>query len=367
MRMSPTESTANRPRIPTAVCVLISAWLILPAALHAQATLFVNSAPIRAEVTINGTAYGATPLLLRDLAPGTYEVTALKPGHRPRTARVELADQEVSAVELRPEPDSFVGAFSADETVAGGDEFSRQEAVLELPSGTYRLTAEGSTLRLDPVYPLEGALTAARLVTIAGGLVSAIATVEDVLVRSDRSYFTSYLPSPATIASWTLTAAAGGFWIALEAERADYQTQVRVRQFQGDLTAAEAEASFLEAETALEAGNLARALTGYTRVVARGGDSEYVPDSLYKSAQIYSVSGDLGLAAELLELLVAEYPAPAVYDRGLRLLADLRVSLGDDAAALDRLEEMVFYDPVYERDDIEAEIQAIRTRQEASE
>lgn len=336
--------------------------------LAAAPTLFVDSAPIRAEVTINGTSYGTTPLLVRDLDPGVYEVSVIKPGFAQATERVELGDDDVRAVELRPEPDLFVGAFSADETVVDGTLYDRQESTLVLPSGTYELNADGRRLELTPVYPNEGALAAARIATIAGGLAAIISTVEDVLVGDGDSYFTSYLPSPATITMWTITAGAGGFWIGLAAERREYQERMVVRPFADALTPAEAERFFRDGEAALEAGNLSLALTHYTRVVADGGDSEYIPDALYKSGQIYSVSGDAELASHLLEVLVTELPAPDVYDRGLKSLADAYVAMERYDEAIARLEQMVFYDPLYEPQDITGEIESIeRRREEAAE
>ncbi|MFW5789341.1 MAG: PEGA domain-containing protein [Spirochaetota bacterium] len=333
----------------------------------AEATLFVNSAPIRAEVTINGSSYGVTPLLVRDLASGTYEIQVIKPGYEPATERVELEDGDVRAVELRPTADLFVGAFSADETVVEDRVYPRQSATVVLPSGVYELASDGRRLRLNPVYPNEGALAAARLATIAGGVASLLAIAEDLLVRDADSFFTSHLPSPATITVVTVTAAAGGFWIGLAAEKRAYQQRMVVRPFEERLTPAEAERFYLEAEAALEAGNLSRALTNYSRVVADGGDSEFIPDALYKSGQIYSVSGDEELATRLLELLVDDYPAPDVYERGLKSLADALVALGRYDEAIARLREMVFYDPLYEPDDIESDIDDIIRLREGGE
>lgn len=353
------RTTRNRPQT-----ALLAILLLLPAAACAASTLFVDSAPIGAEVTINGTAYGTTPLLVRDLEPGAYEVRVIKPGHAAATERVELAEDEVRAVELRPEPDLFVGAFSADETIVDGTVYDRQESTLVLPSGTYGLEADGRRLQLTPVYPNEGALTAARIATIAGGVAAILSTVEDVLVGDADSYFTSYLPSPATITMWTITAGAGGFWVGLAADRRAYEERMVVRPFAEALTPAEAERFFQDGEAALEAGNLSLALTHYTRVVADGGDSEYIPDALYKSGQIYSVSGDTELASRMLERLVAELPAPDVYDRALKSLADAYVALGRYDEAIASLEQMVFYDPLYEPQDIAGEIEEIEQRRD---
>lgn len=339
--------------------------MTIASTLAAQTALFVNSAPIDAEVTINGAAYGTTPLLVRDLAPGTYEVSFFKRGHSPATDRVDLDGDEARAVELTLEPDAFIGAFSAKQTIVDGRVYPRRDSTFRLPSGTYELVPDGSSMRLSPVYPNEGALRAARIATIAGGFAAAISTVEDLLVRDGQSYFTSFLPSPATITMWTITAGAGGFWIALASEKRAYHNRTVVQPYGESLTAAEAERFYLNGEEALEAGNLSRALNHYTRVVAEGGDSEYVPDALYKSAQIYSVSGDVELASRLLEELVSELPAPDVYDRGLKSLADAYVAMERYDNALATLGEMVYYDSTYAPADIEAEVEQInRAREE---
>lgn len=354
----------HRRRTPAPFVMLTLVLLASP--LRGESVLFVTSAPIGAEVTVNGTAYGRTPLLARDLPAGEYEVTAIKPGHVRAATRVTLRDGEASAVTLRPEPNAFVGSFSADETIVDERVYSRQDATLVLPSGTYELAADERTLRLSPIYPQEGALRAARIATVGVGFAAILATVEDLFVTDARSYFTSYLPSPATLTVWTLAAGAGGFWIALAADKRDYEERTVVEPFAGRLTGTESERFYLDGEAALEAGNLSRALTNYARVIADGGDSEYIPRALYKSAQIYSVSGDLDLAARLLELLVRDYPAPDVYDRALRSLADVLVALERYDEAIGRLEEMVFYDPLYEPTDIRADIEEIRRLEEGA-
>lgn len=335
--------------------------------LSGQSALFVNSAPIRAEVTVNGTVYGTTPLLVRDLDPGTYEITVVKPRHTSATTRIQLGADEVRAAEVRLEPDVFVATFSADEVVLEGQSYDQQESTFEFTSGTYGLSADGRSLMLDPVYPNESALRAMRIATIAGAVAAVIATVEDTLVGEGRDYFTSYLPSPATIAAWTLTAGAGGFWLALEAEKHDYERKTGITQYEGGLTPREAERRYLQAEEALEAGNLSLALDNYTRVVADGADSEYVPDALYKSAQIYSVSGDVELAARLLERLARHMPDPNVYDRALKSLADVYVILERPQDAIAALRRMLFYDPTYQPGDIQAEIDEIRESQQGGE
>lgn len=352
----------GRRAYPRARTVALACLVILstPVAVVAQSVLFIDSSPIRAEATINGVSYGTTPLLVRDLPAGVYEITLFKPGHRPATERIELGASETAAIVLNPQPDLFVGAFSARETIVDGTAYPRQEAVFTLPAGTYELSGDRDRMRLTPLYPDEGALRAARIVTLVGGVAALLSVVEDLFVDDGRSFFTSYLPSPASITMLTVAAGAGGFWLALAAEKRRYEQTTVIEPFAGSLTAARAEELYVEAEAALEAGNLSRALASYARVVADGGDSGYVPDALYKSAQIYSTSGDIELASRLLDRLVTDYPSPSLFDRALKLLADLLVVQGRYEEAIVWLERMVFLDPLYLREDIEQDIRDIR-------
>ncbi len=327
----------------------------------AETALFVNSAPILAEVTINGTAAGTTPLLVRDVEPGEYEVRVVKRGFVPAVERITVGPDEIAVVDVRPEPDVFVGAFSADETIVNGERFERQDATLVLPSGTYSLSANDNSLRLDAFYPNEGALQAARIVTFGAGIAAIVSTLEDVLVRGEAtSYFTSFLPSPGTIATWAITFGAGGYWIALESEKRSYEERMIVERFAGTLTPADAERFYNQGEVALAAGNLSRAIENYSRVVADGGDSEYVPDALYKTAQIYSISGDTEIAERLFELLISHYPAPLVYDRALRSLAEIARDEGQFGRAVEALERILFVDDTYTESEIQEEIETIR-------
>ena len=330
--------------------------------LRAESALFINTAPLRAEVIVNGVPVGATPLVLREQEPGPYEISIRKPGYLPVDSIVELSGASVESVSVRLQPNTFVASFSADRTIAAGTPFSRTAATLLLPEGQYELAGSGVDMIIEPVYPHESALRAARVVTIAGTVVAAISTIEDAFVMDGRSYFTSYLPTPGTIASWTLAIGAGGFWWALERDKARHLENSVILPYEGGLTAAEAERIYRDGDAALEAGNLSRALTQYNRILADTTDSEYLPQSLYKAAQIYSVSGDGELAARLLELLIEDLPAIDVYDRALFTLAQLyeQTDRFDQAAGL--LESMLFADPLFDPRDVESDLEALRAR-----
>lgn len=351
----------------TRVAAVILLFLI-PTGLWSQSAgsaedtgLFISSAPIRAEVTLDGTPIGTTPLLVRNLEPGTHEIAIIKPGHLPRTDTVEVRPGEFADYAPTLEPNLFVGAFAAAETVVAGQTYSRQDARLILPAGTYEFSQDGTRLSLDPVYPNESVLRGLRVATPVIIVAAVIATVEDLLVDdSARSFFSSYLPSPATFAAWTAATASTGFLIALNRDKERYEADTVVRELETRLTEAEAERYYLEGEAALEAGNLERALTNYTRVVVDGGDSEYVPLALYKAGRIFSISGDTALALPLLELLVTDYPVPDNYDRALKSVSDIHAAAGRRREAIAALEQMVFVDDLYDPEDIRSDIDELR-------
>src|SRR4051812_43183936 len=57
---------------------------------EAKPTLTVTSDPAGANVSVDGNSYGRTPLTLRDLAPGTHQVTVSMSGRQTYTKNVEL-------------------------------------------------------------------------------------------------------------------------------------------------------------------------------------------------------------------------------------------------------------------------------------
>jgi PEGA domain-containing protein len=352
--------------------VLLILFLTAAAAVVAQdrapgTGLFITTAPIRAEVLLDGTPFGTTPLLVRDVAPGEHQITLIKPGFLRRNETVAVTAGEFGQFSVTLEPNVFVGAFAAAETVVAGTTYNRQDARLILPAGTYEFSQSGTRLSLDPVYPNESALRGLRVATPVVIIAAVVATIEDLLVQdSARSYFTSFLPSPATFAAWTAAAASSGFLIALNRDKDRYESETIVRQLETTLTDAETERYYLDGDRALEAGNLGTALTNYTRVVVDGGDSEYVPLALYKTGRIYSISGEGALALPLFALLVRDYPIPETYDLALKSISDIHVRNGQYDDAILSLESMIFVDDSYDPDDIRADIEIIKsTRAEA--
>ena len=92
------------------------------------AALFVNTSPIRAEVVIDGTPVGATPVLVRELRGGTHTVSIQKPGYVTVEEQVDLENASVGVFTRELEGNEFVATFSSAETVVNGDRFTLRAA-----------------------------------------------------------------------------------------------------------------------------------------------------------------------------------------------------------------------------------------------
>jgi tetratricopeptide (TPR) repeat protein len=303
-------------------------------------SLFVTTAPIAAQVVVDSTPVGASPVLVTSLRAGAHVVSIQKPGYVTLEEELELADGEVGVFRRTLTANEFVATFSANQTVVNEQSYDRTDSRFVLPSGGYLLSSEEEGLRVESVYPLESAFTALLYVTPALALVSIGATLEDVWLRDKETS----LPTPATFASWAATTASGGMLLALALDRRRYREETTIREYASLLTAAEAEELFQTGEAALRAGNLASAIAAYSRVVAAGADSEYVPGALYKSAHIYLASGEEGeeMAMRAFQLLVSTYPDPDYYDGAQKAIADLYYGNQEYDLALAALEQILF-------------------------
>jgi len=327
-----------------------------PIPVTGTAALFINTAPIRAEVVIDGTPVGATPVLVRDLRAGMHVLSIQKPGYVTIDEELTLQDGEVAVFTHRLEGSEFVASFST-EAVVNGQRYERADSRFVLPTGTYQLSADGASMVIEAVYPLESAFRTLLYLAPALGVISIGATLEDVWLR-DKSTST---PTPATFASWTATTAATGMLVALAVDRRRFFEQTTIDEYSSTLTAAEAEALFRSGEAALTAGNLASALADYARVVAEGADSEFVPGALYKTARIYQLSDDAELALPAFQLLIRSYPDPVYYDAALKAIADIHEAAGEYDQALQALDRMlIFDDELFPREEIEQYADEIR-------
>jgi serine/threonine-protein kinase len=76
-----------------------------PSALEARGTLHVSSWPSWAKIRIDGTTRGSTPLVIRDLTPGSHVIEALALGNEPARKRtVSIASGGTEHVEFQFDP-----------------------------------------------------------------------------------------------------------------------------------------------------------------------------------------------------------------------------------------------------------------------
>ena len=313
---------------------------VAPQLAQGSSNLFINTAPIRAQVVVDGTPVGATPILLRGLRSGAHTITIQKPGYVTVDEEITLVDGEPGVISRTLQGAEFVATFSASQTIVNGQPYERSSARFVLPTATYLLASEDTALRIDTVYPLESAFRTLLYVTPALAVISLGATLEDIWLRDKDTS----LPTPATFASWTVTAAGGGMLLALALDRRRFFEETSIDEYAPALTGAEAESLFDSGEAALLAGNLPAALASYSQVVADGADSEYVPGALYKTARIYQLSGEVDLALPSFQLLVARYPDPEYFDAALKAMADLYVAAEQYDLALESLDRMLLFD-----------------------
>ncbi len=76
-----------------------------PAASEARGRVLVRTSPAGTDVTVNGIVRGVSPLVLRDLTFGTYEIEVTRAGYRPELRTLTVSTENPAAavtIELRP-------------------------------------------------------------------------------------------------------------------------------------------------------------------------------------------------------------------------------------------------------------------------
>lgn len=314
----------------------------------AGSVLFLNSSPLGAEVVFDGTVVGRTPLLLEEAAPGEHRIELVKLGFLPTSQTVTLEADAVENISIRLEPATYVTQFSGSEVISPDGRFARNDATVNLTAGTYQLSTVGTALKIEPVYPLEGARIATMILTPALALLTAVSAAEDYL--SPNTF--SLRPSTSTVTSFALTVASAGFLIGLSADRTRYLQPTAITRYQGRMTATEAERAFQAGEEALSAGNLITAVDNYSQLLTDAPESERLPGALYKTARVYSVAGEDELALPLFRRLVTDYPVAEYYDAALMEIAEIRASAGEYDSARAAIARMVFASPLFTREEV---------------
>ena len=134
-----------------------------------SSTVFITTRPLGAVLLVNGERVaGESPILLRDLPSGSYEITMLKPNRPPLTVRAEVPPGEVLSFSYTLPANRFVPAPYETAITLNGQAVPTGEKGISIPEGSYSFSWDDGTLDIRPVYPLEGTIRALDILTPLG-------------------------------------------------------------------------------------------------------------------------------------------------------------------------------------------------------
>jgi outer membrane protein assembly factor BamD (BamD/ComL family) len=313
--------------------------------------LFLSSSPINAKVLRNGQPLAAeTPLLLRDLPPGKHTFELRKEGYPVRKVRLELGEGEVKSRVVDLTGGTFEAAFLNEAgLVLAGKPAKTAGLLFQLPEGDYRVRREGDQLIVEPRYRLQGAITGLNIGLPLALAFSGVLTLYDVLKPPGGP-----LPlSPATLSSYGIATGLAGFDLVLHLKRRSfrkaYTYSVRALQDSPHVV----RELYERAEALLAQDRREEALQFYGQVVHEHNASVYLPQALFKTAEIHFLTGEDTLAILEFRLLVDRYPLADLYDQARKRLADLYARQGAYAESLVHLDAMLYADSPYSREEID--------------
>ncbi len=312
--------------------------------------LFVNSSPLGADVAMDGRDLGGrTPLLLRDLEPGPHRLELRKQGFQARTLEIVLTSGEaqVVAVDL-PEQGISTGFPAEAEIVLDGKAAAARDRIFYFEQGGFSIAREQGVVHVDPRYPQQRLIDALNITIPIMLVFAGLLTVDAV----SNPPATDWPVPPAVLASHGITLSMIGLDIGLNLHKR--------RQLQSySWTARSAEGNqqvarnlYAEAEQRREIGKLDEALERYAELMRSQPDSPLLPMSLYRIGSIQYLRGENTDAVRSFESITRDYPVAELYDRCQKNLADLMLLAMQFEASLGHLDDMVFVDPLYSREEI---------------
>jgi hypothetical protein len=323
-----------------ALAVLFALWTGATLVAAADGTaLLVSTDPFGAQVFVDGAAAdGVSPLVLRNLAPGTHRVEVRRQGYEQATMQVTLPPQParnavVAAVRLVPL--FFVASFpeNAEVHVGAGE---ATDPYLRLPAGEYTVRRSTDALHVEPIYAgerwIDGLDTA---LPAAIGLSGCLALYETIGPgAADRRV------SPLTLSSYALTAVIIAVDLRLRTERD--RVRARFRYESSDRTPREAVEQMKRADRLVQAGLLDQAVEAYQGVVTLFPDQPVAAEALFRSGRVHRVARQDAAAEGDFRRIVGRYPTPELHDRARLALAELRAAAGDTPGALEHLDALLF-------------------------
>jgi len=328
----------------------------VPAATNQLSILFLTTSPINADVLLDGEPLEEqTPLLLRELDPGSHELEIRKSGYRTERREVELIAGETQTLEIELASLSFSPVLPEEETVViGGQEQEAGDTVFQLPEGSYSFNREGGSLQIEPVFPQDGWIRGLNLAIPLSFAFSTVLTLHDIFYpkRAALQFSEDFSLSPVTLSAYGLTFSLISFDVALYARRGKARKAFSYASTPREQALHSARDYYQRAENLLALGQLEEALRFYTRVMEGYKDSPLYPYALFKTARIHFLTGEDSLATIEFNLIADHFPLPDLFDKAQRGLADILLRQGAYQASIDQLQHMVFADPLYNEEEI---------------
>jgi len=320
-------------------------------------TFFLTTSPINADVLLDGEPLEEqTPLLLRDLEPGSHELEIRKQGYRTELVEIELGPEEIQSLEIDLASLSFAPVLPEEETVIiRGEQQEAGDTVYQLPEGSYSFRREEGNLQIEPVFPQDrwiGGLNLAIPLSIA---FTGILTLHDIFhpKRAALQFTEDFSLSPATLSAYGLSFTLIGFDIALYLRRSKARKSFTYAAVPREQALHSAKEYYERAENLLALGQLEEALRFYTRVLEGYKDSPLYPYALFKTARIHFLTGEDSLATIEFKMIADHYPLPDLYDKARRGLADILLRRRAYQESIEQLQHIVFADPLYGEEEIE--------------
>ena len=314
-------------------------------------TVFISSTPINAEVIFDGTPLTKqTPLLLTDVEAGTHQVEVRKRGFATGMETFRLNPEEVLSIAVHLGNEYITLEFpDRGKIVMNGTDVYEEERSFAIGSGSYSIIRDGGYLHVDPVFPDQGFINALHVV------LPILLALDGLMTYSDLSYDreASRALSPATVTAYGLTLGTVGLEIGMHYKKKRYMEDRALVPVSSKEAKGGEKEHFLRGEDLLSLGKLREALSHYTWIIQNRRDSEYFPRALYKIGKIHTITEDFVLAAAEFRQIIAEYPLADIYDKTCKSLADLYVRQASFEKALGQIAGMVFYDPLFSKEEID--------------
>ena len=330
--------------------------------LHAQEKvhLFISSYPFGATAVLNGKQLpGKTPLLIRNLDAGSYTVTLHREGYESTEQPLLLGDAAVTHHSVTLVPLYVQIPLRGQNVSVNGKPVQLGRSGFMIPQGSWSIHSEAGRIMLQPEYPFQTQLTVSKSATVIFSALTLLMSAYDLLSPIERSSFLS----PFTYVCAGSAIASGSILTGYSLNKRTYLKTVSSLPLNAYENTFSGESLYQSAEERLADGDMNGALDAYSKILSEYPFSAYLPGVIYKSAKVNEILGDTALAARMYSILIENYPVPDFYDKSCYSLSLILEEEKDYAQCIEVLGKMVFFDPSYTPEEINARINALTERE----